>query len=84
MKRQFVCTRPKLATELIKRGHKPSVEPSPWNEKRTAWIFQVDEDLEKTVAEYYHQIGKRSPLETFVEVEKRLTKDGKEVRHAII
>lgn len=77
---KYICTRPKLVTELIKRGHKPTVEPSPWEEGKTAWIFDRDEDLEKIVNEFYKRIGKRSPFEISEKVDQLYTKRGIEVR----
>lgn len=78
--KQYVCTRPSLVTELIKRGHTPKVEPSPWGDKKTAWIFDVNEDLRRTVDAFYKRIGKRSPLEISDEIEKDYSKRDREVR----
>lgn len=78
--KQFLCTRPKLVTELQKRGYKPKVVPSPWADGKTAWIFDVDEDLTEVVNAYYKRIGKRSPLDVADDAEKRYTLNGIEVR----
>lgn len=81
MTRQYVCTRPKLATELIKRGFIPKIEPSPWVAGQTAWVFEVNDDLKQAVNSYYKRIGKPSPLEVSEDVGSRyVTKRGIEVR----
>lgn len=78
---QYICTRPKLVTELIKRGHKPVAEPSPWGDGKTVWIFDQTEDLKRIVNEFYKRIGKRSPFDIQDTVTERFTdKRGIEVR----
>lgn len=61
MARQYICTRPRLAAELMAQGHEPKIEPSPWKTGMTVWIFDVNEDTVKIVRAFYERIGKPIP-----------------------
>lgn len=61
--KHYICTRPTLASELMQKGHEGRVERSLWDSKRSMWIFEVDDDLVKTVTAYYQRIGKATPFD---------------------
>ena len=63
MDEEYYCTRMTLARLLIEKGHTVKIMPSIWDNNRVMWVFKRDADLEQTVTEYYHSIGKKSPYD---------------------
>lgn len=61
MAKKFFCTRPELASLLIQQGHKAVETVNIYAPSRPAWSFQVNEELKRTVTEYYKSIGKELP-----------------------
>lgn len=58
---KYICTRPRLAAELMAAGHEPKISPSPWKAGMTVWIFDVNEDMTQIVRAFYERIGKPIP-----------------------
>lgn len=60
-KTEFMCVRPALAARLLRDGYEAEQGINPWDNTRTAWVFQLDHSGVQKVARYYCQIGKRIP-----------------------
>ena len=49
----FFTTRPQLASFLMRNGFKGELTLNPYDTTRPAWLFERNEDLEKSVAAYF-------------------------------
>lgn len=61
MQKEFICTRPGLAGDLISAGFPYRTTASPWKEGYTAWVFPINKDLVSFVTNYYNAINKIVP-----------------------
>lgn len=59
--RTYYCYRPSLATKLSEAGYAFRKAPSPWNENRFTWVFELDKRGFEIVAGYYSAVGKPVP-----------------------
>lgn len=57
----FACSRPMLATELIEAGYSAETKVSPWNQKRTLWLFELDEKAVDIIRRHYIRANKPLP-----------------------
>lgn len=55
MKKQKLITRPDLAFTLMQRGYKAEVGLNPYKPKLAAWTFDLDDEGEEIVSNYYAQ-----------------------------
>lgn len=60
-KKNFFCTRPTLASQLLADGFKGETAVNPYHPERPAWNFPLSVSLCFSVAEYYKEIQKPIP-----------------------
>ena len=62
MKRTFLVTRPRIASELIKHGLEFEIISHPWKPNLTAWVFDLtDDDNAQLVESVYSMFGLNPP-----------------------
>lgn len=52
----YLCTRPRLAVLLMRKGFKCKAIQNPFNLSFKAWVFDDVPELRAIVADYYEQI----------------------------
>ena len=57
----YLCTRPRLASELIQAGQTATVTVNPWKPERTAWVFPITPELCSIVTAFFVSLGKPIP-----------------------
>ena len=57
----FTCGRPTLASELIAAGYTAETKVSPWDEKKTLWLFDLDEKAVAIIRRHYVRANKPLP-----------------------
>ncbi len=73
-----LITRPDLASILMARGYKGTPTVNPYENRLTAWFFDLDSDGNKIVSQYYaHLNGKQEINSSFA---SKLIENSKESR----
>ena len=58
---EFLCTRGRLAVELIEAGEPFRLTTNPWKPEYKAWLFPVNEQTRQIATRFYEEIGKPLP-----------------------
>lgn len=64
MKQQYLCTRPRLASVLIRAGATVTEQVNPFKhdpKHDLCWAVDLDENSAKVITDFYHEIGKPLP-----------------------
>lgn len=65
----FLCTRPRIAAELIRQGFQVEIIPHPWKPNLSAWVFPMDEELRNAAVLIYTAMGISIPAMLVSEVQ---------------
>lgn len=57
----FMCTRPRLAAELISKGYRCTRIPNPFDEGRKAWEVDLKLETALIIQEHYQKAGRSVP-----------------------
>ena len=56
MSKQKLVTRPELASELMRSGYDGKATVNPYEQKLTAWLFDLDQRGDQIVSDFYHRL----------------------------
>lgn len=59
--KSFLCTRSRLATQLIEAGYSVERTVNPFEPNRCAWLIPIDSKMAAVVKKYYDEIGAKYP-----------------------
>lgn len=59
--KMYLCTRPQLAALLQSNGHPSRKTVNPWKPNMDAWLFDLNADTARIVADHYRTIGLHVP-----------------------